>query len=172
MKFNSNQSKILHSGENNPTVLYYKDANELKSSGVEKDLGVLVDHKFKFDQHINETVKKSNTMVGNGMIIHYISFKTDIMVPLFKTLIRHFLEYAHVVLCPNIKKHDLLIENVQRRFTKRIIGLKNLNYEDKLKSLNLPSLEFRWTKADMIETYSIRLYMDYVIYLVLPLFSH
>ena len=54
----------------------------------------------KFDQHINETVKKSNTMIG--MITHYISFKTsDIMVPLFKTVIRSVLEYGNVW-CPNL----------------------------------------------------------------------
>ena len=47
------------------------------------------------------------------MITHYISFKTsDIMVSLFKTLIRLVLEYGHVVWCPNLKKHVLLIENV------------------------------------------------------------
>ena len=40
MKFNSNKCKILHVGENNPAVLYYMDANELESTGLEKDLGV------------------------------------------------------------------------------------------------------------------------------------
>ena len=96
---------------------------------------------LKFDQHTNEPVKESNNLVG--MITQYISFKTsDIMVPLFKTLIRPVLEYGNPW-CQNLKKHVLLIENVQRRFTKRIIGMKNLNYEDRLTSLNLPSLEFR-----------------------------
>ena len=51
MKFNSNKCKILHVGENNPAVSYYMDGSELESSGVEKDLGVLVDSKLKFDQH-------------------------------------------------------------------------------------------------------------------------
>ena len=58
MKFNSNKCKILHVGENNPAISYYMDASELESSGVEKDLGVLVDNKLKFDQHINETIQK------------------------------------------------------------------------------------------------------------------
>ena len=68
---NSNKCKILHVGENNPTVLYYMDANYvLESYGMEKDLGVLVDNKLKFDQHMNEIVKKSNQLVG--MITLYI----------------------------------------------------------------------------------------------------
>ena len=40
------------------------DANELETSGVEKDLGVLIDNKLKFDHRINKTVEKSNKMVG------------------------------------------------------------------------------------------------------------
>ena len=36
-----------------------------------------------------------------------------------------------------------------------MLGMKHLDYEDRLKSLNLPSLEFRQTKGDMIETYKI-----------------
>ena len=68
--FNSNKFKILHVGENNPAVLYYiMDANELESSGVEKDLGVLVDNKLKFDHHMNETIKKSNKMVAMIMVM-------------------------------------------------------------------------------------------------------
>ena len=35
-----------------------------------------------------------------------------------------------------------LIESVQRKFTKCIIGVKNMTYEERLKFLNIPSLEF------------------------------
>ena len=34
-----------------------------------------------------------------------------------------------------------LLENVQRLFTRRLPGLDNLNYTEKLTFLNLPSLE-------------------------------
>ena len=47
MQFNGNKCKILHVGENNPAVSYYMDANELESTGVEKDVEVLVDNKLK-----------------------------------------------------------------------------------------------------------------------------
>ena len=49
---------MLQVGENNPAVLYYRDANVLESSGVERDLGVLVDNKLKWDQHIKQTVEQ------------------------------------------------------------------------------------------------------------------
>ena len=51
--------------------------------------------------------------------------------------------------------------------------MNNLNYEDRLRSLNLPSLEFWRARGDMILIRDyIRFYMDFMISLVLPLFSH
>ena len=64
------------------------------------------------------------------------------------------------------------------------LSTKNINYEDRLKSLNLPSLEFRRTRGDMIETFKIirglrdihemscMSLVDFMISLALPLVSH
>ena len=38
---------------------------------------------------------------------------------------------------------------------KYIIEVKDLNYEDRLKYLNLPSLEYRKFRGDLIETFKI-----------------
>ena len=90
------------------------------------------------------------------MISHYITNKTKhIMVPLFKALVRPILEYGNVVWCPKLKKNIELIEGVQRRFTRRVIGMKGETYENRLLKLNLPSLEYRRARGDMIETYKI-----------------
>ena len=76
------------------------------------------------------------------MILHNITNRDKyIMVPLFKALVRPILEYANVVWCPFLKKDKDRVEKVQRRFTKRIKGMKDLNYEERLKALNLPSLQ-------------------------------
>ena len=77
------------------------------------------------------------------------------MVPLFKSLVRPILEYANVVWSPHLRKHIDNIESVQRNFTKRIIGMKNLEYHERLNSLNIPSLEFRRFRGDLIEMFKI-----------------
>ena len=77
------------------------------------------------------------------------------MVPLFKTLVRPVLEYGNVVWSPYLQKNIQLIENVQRKFTKRMVGFSEIEYEERLKLLRLPSLEFRRLRGDMIETYKI-----------------
>ena len=60
---------VIHVSQNNPAVLYYMDANELESSGVEKDLGVLVDKSLNLTIIEINTVKKLNQMVNALYII-------------------------------------------------------------------------------------------------------
>ena len=65
-----------------------------------------------------------------------IHYKTkDIMVPLFKSLIRPILEYGNVVWNPILRKHIDSIEAIQRHFTRCIIGMKDLDYKQRLRSL-------------------------------------
>ena len=77
------------------------------------------------------------------------------MVPIFKSLIRPILEYANAVWCPQTKKDIRAIEKVQRHFTKRVFGMKDMSYSQRLATLKLPSLEFRRVRGDLIETYKI-----------------
>ena len=113
-----------------------------------------MDPELGFEDHINEAVKKANKIAG--LLMRNITYKTpDIMIPLFKALIRPILEYGNPVWHPSLKKHVNLIEGVQRRYTKKIIGHADRSYEERLKSLKLPSLEYRRMRGDLIETYKI-----------------
>jgi hypothetical protein len=50
---------------------------------------------------------------------------------------------------------DQAIENEQRRTTKLVPSLKNLEYKDRLRKLKLPTLKYRCLRGDMIETYKL-----------------
>ena len=54
-----------------------------------------------------------------------------------------------------MKKHIDLIENVQRKFTKRIPLLKNLSYLQRLNFLKLESLELRRLHFDLVGYFKI-----------------
>ena len=60
---------------------------------------------------------------------------------------------------PTEKKHIYInkIEQVQKRATnyKQIPEMKNLNYEERLRKLKLPTLGYRRVRGDMIEMYKI-----------------
>jgi len=47
------------------------------------------------------------------------------------------------------------VERVQRRFTKRLPGLRNMSYDHRLKFLDVPSLELRRLRADLYWCYKI-----------------
>jgi len=52
-------------------------------------------------------------------------------------------------------KDSLLIESVQRKFTKRIPGMSGLRYHSRLLRLGLESLEVRRLRADILLVYKI-----------------
>ena len=158
LEFNKLKCKVLHTGKSNPKYEYSigtgTDKLILEETINEKDLGVYIDPLLTFDNHISETIKKSTNM--SYLISRTITHKyADIMIPLFKALVRPTLEYANVVWFPSKRKDINTLEDVQRRFTKRIVGMNELSYEDRLKKLNLPSLEYRRIRGDMIETFKI-----------------
>ena len=158
LKFNSSKCKVLHLGKNNPCLDYNikenTSTNILEETICEKDLGVHIDPLLKFNDHISFIVKKARSL--SGLIMRIITHKTiDIMVPLFKSLIRPVLEYGNAVWCPYKRYLIDMIENIQRHFTKRIIGMKSLDYNVRLYNLKLPSLEYRRLRGDLIEVYKM-----------------
>ena len=60
---------------------------------------------------------------------------------------------GHTIIYPRYEKDKKLIEGVQRRATKIIQELKGKEYPDRLKTLKLPSMQYRRDRGDMIETY-------------------
>jgi len=80
----------------------------------------------------------------------------------FRILVRAFLVYVHpileynsVVWSPQLIQDITRIEKVQRQFTKRLRGFRNLCYADRLTKLDLPSLELRRLQLDLIYCYKI-----------------
>ena len=73
---------------------------------------------------------------------------------LYKALVRPHVEYATCIWNPYQKYNMDMIERVQRRATKIVQSLKDLSYSDRLKKLNLETLEYR-RRADLLETYRI-----------------
>ena len=113
-----------------------------------------IDESLSFDQHIDKITKKASSKCA-GILKNFSLRSKEVMVPLFKTIVRPILEYANSAWNTGLQKHTNDIEKVQRNFTKNIYSVKHLNYEERLKKLNLPSLEFRRLRGDLIQTFKI-----------------
>ena len=68
---------------------------------------------------------------------------TMTMLTLFKSLVLSRLDYSSQLWSPHLLKSIYLIENVQRSFTKHITGIQNKPYDERLKHLNLYSVQRR-----------------------------
>jgi len=65
------------------------------------------------------------------------------------------LEYNSTTWSPHLKQDIDTIERVQPRFTKRLPGFGNYSYCDRLRTLQLPSLELRCLDIDLVWCYKI-----------------
>ena len=115
---------------------------------------VVIDSQLSFDNHISQKISKANSVLGQ--ICRTFEHKDkNSMITLYRSLVRPHLEYANQVWAPHLIKHITAIENVQRRMTRMIPGMKDLSYEARLKYLKLPSLSYRRLRGDVIEMYKI-----------------
>lgn len=165
LEFNAAKCKSLHIGKDEGDEYFIKtktnDIVKVSQVNEEKDLGVLFDRELKFSKHIAEKVKKANRNLG--LICKTFSYMTKPMfLNLYKSLVRPHVEYATVICSPRLKKDKIAIENVQRRATKVLSNISHLPYHERLKSLGLPSLEYRRERADMIQVFRIKSGLDHL----------
>ena len=74
---------------------------------------------------------------------------------MFKTYVRHLLEYNTIIWSPSTIKYIDKCEQIQKHFTKCIRRMWNIAYRDRLRMLNLESLEENRMKNDMICVYKM-----------------
>ena len=120
----------------------------------EKDLGVTFDQKMKFSNHVDGICASANRKLGVIKRTFSTMDKTGFML-LYKSIVRPSLEYCSTVWHPYFKKDITKIEKVQRRATRQVQSLRRLNYEDRLKHLNLLSLAYRRHRSDMIQIFKM-----------------
>ena len=166
MFLNLPKCKHLHIGREDNTTDYVMVPNneeiKIKKADSEKDLGVVMDNKLLFPEHISSKVLTANKILG--LSFRTFTYMDKVMfLDLYKTLVRQHLEYATPVWTPLYNKNAIVLENVQRRATNLVKTLSGMSYQVRLKELGLPSLEYRKLRADVIEVFKIINKIDNVV---------
>ena len=127
---------------------------DLIKTNSEKDLGVVLNNKLKWNDHVDQLILKANSVIGMlKRSFKYWNCKT--FKQLYTSLVRPHLEYCSAVWNPHLKRDINKLEKVQRRATKLVPSIRNLSYEERLKKLDLQSLEERRVRGDLIQYFKL-----------------
>ena len=133
----------------------YKIGNVcIKYSRTHSDLGITIDRNLKLHDHIRTTANKCNGITTN-ILSSTVCREPNFLLAIYKTYIRHKLEYGSQVWSLGYLGDLRSLERVQRRWTRAMRGLEVLPYPERLRILGLFSVQGRLLRADLIQTWKI-----------------
>jgi hypothetical protein len=158
--FNEDKCKIMNIGCSpvGKTHLIMKSPlgveHELQETQVERDLGVMLDNKLSWAYQVDHAVQRANLVLGM-LKRTFVHWDVKLFVKLYTTYVRPHLEYCSAAWTPRFQKDIKKLEQVQRRATKLVPQIKFMDYETRLAKLNLPTLEDRRIRGDLIQCFKI-----------------
>ena len=159
MEFNSGKFQLLRYGKtavlSNISPYLAPNQEEITEQNAIKDLGIWMSNDGSFSDHINCTIL-SGVRIAGYIFRTFDTREASPMKTLFKSLILSKFDYCSALIHPTINQSmSGRIERVQREFTRRIDGMKELNYWERLNTLKLYSMERRRERFVIIYTYKI-----------------
>jgi hypothetical protein len=133
---------------------YCIDSTPLPNCDCVRDLGVLVDKKLNFSEHISRLTRKA--IVRSKLIRKcFTSKNTETLVKAFKVYVLPITEYCSQIWSPHLRKDINLLESVQRKFTRWLPGLRGKTYTERLDVTGLERLDVRRLRLDLLLAYKI-----------------
>jgi len=154
MSFNVQKCKIMHVGHSNPRLAYSMNGVQLATTEEERDLGVVMTSKLKPSGQCAKAARTAQMVLGQLGRAFQAKDK-HVFVQLYKTYVRPHLEFACQAWSPWTAADKEVLERVQERAVKMVSGLRTHTYEDRLKELEMTTLEERRHQADMAMVYKI-----------------
>ena len=133
---------------------YMLDGKLLPLVSAQTDLGILIDDELKFHDHCRNIARKAGGIAHN-FLKSTLCRSSDFMLHILQTHIRPIIEYASTVWHTGYQQDLKRLEAVQRLWTRNIMDVKNMEYGERLKALNLFSVKGRLLRADMIKCWKI-----------------
>ena len=128
------------------------EGNIIKEYDTVKDLGIIETNDGQFEKHIDKIVQSASNIIG-WILRTFESRESYPMKTLLKSLIIPILDYCSILYNPPSIGSKMKLEQPIRSFTRRIRGLKELNYWERLTVLDLLSSERRRERFIIIYMY-------------------
>ena len=140
---------VMHYGAKNAKRSYTLSGQSIARVNKCIDLGITRSDTFTYSNHIHGIAMRASRLAG--MVLKVFSTRdAKFLTKVFCAYIRPILEYASPVWSSQDAESRVLLENVQRRYTKRIAGLRDQTYEERLAALKLQSLQHRRLYSDLL----------------------
>ena len=133
---------------------YSLNNNLIPDVSAYRDLGVIIDSDLKFHDHCTSSAAKA-AGVAHNFLKSTRCRSPDFMMHILKSHIRPILEYASPVWNSGYIQDLKRLEAVQRMWTRNILRLREREYGERLKELDLFSVQGRLLRADMIKCWKI-----------------
>ena len=162
MKITTSKCEVLHIGAKNPGISYHIVGAFIPTVNKIRDLGLIVDKNLSFRDHVCELKLKALRLIA--MLFKSFSSKSPrLYLFAYLTYILPIVEYCSVCYSKNSATNTKVIEKIPKIFSRKpYIRLYRStshliipSYCDRLKLFQLPTLESRSTKADLLTLYKI-----------------
>jgi hypothetical protein len=134
--------------------LFCLGSHQLSDTTTSEDLGLIFNSSLNFHQHIQSICNKAKSQLFL-LRKRFLSKNVKYLILAYKTYIVPVLNYCSPVWSPSTAGDILLIEKVQKFFTKKLSGYEELSYKDRLAKCGLRSLELMRLHTDLIYCYKI-----------------
>ena len=119
-----------------------------------RDLGVTITEDLTWSPHINNIADDARK-ISSWILSVFKDRSANTILPLYKTLVRSRLEYCSPLWNPTKVEDIMKLEKLQRTLTAKITEVRHLTYWERLKSLQLMSLQRRRERYIIIHVFKI-----------------
>ncbi len=137
-----------------PFPLTLIDGTAISSVDSTKDLGVTVTSTFTTSLHCQQPVNRARRVLFQ-LRRGFAVLTPEIFRPLYLALVRLILEYGQQASSPYLQHDIALMERLQRLATRTVKDMRELPYVERLRRLNLFSLERHRLRGDLILAYTV-----------------
>jgi hypothetical protein len=163
MMYNPDKFQLLRYGLDSDlqSTTHYLDpcGNPITAVHTATDLGIQMSSSGTFETHTRKTIQSCNFVIAQMMRV-FSDRTSAVMLSLYKSLVLSRMDYCSILVTPNTASLRNELEKVQRSFTKRIHGMADLSYWDRLKVLKLQSIPRRHERYGII--YAVKVFLGLV----------